>query len=164
MGYFENKKFTVTAISVLVILNLILIGLITTHQFKSGEHRRGDDDRRSAFLSKRLGFTDNQTQEYELLRKDHRAEKKAIQEQIDEKRREVFQLTRTQQASSVVADSLTDQIGTLVAEMELRTFEYFIDVREICTPEQLQRLDSLVQNMIRSRNSGDDDRKGPPRN
>lgn len=163
MGFFENKKFTVTAISVLVILNLILIGLITTHQMKRGDHRHGDNDRRSAFLSKRLGFTADQTQQYEELRKEHRAEKKELQKQVDEMRKQVFQLSRSDQESSVVADSLTNEIGVLVAEMELDTYQYFTDIRAICTPEQLQKLDSLVQNMIRSRSSKKDDRRGSPR-
>ncbi|XWN36652.1 MAG: periplasmic heavy metal sensor [Balneola sp.] len=152
MGLFENKRFTVISISALVILNLILIGFITTSAFdKRDRGKRSGEDRRAEYLAKKLDFTVEQKQAYDSLNANHRTETKALQQKVDEKRREMFRLTRVQDVSVEAVDSLTSEIGMLVSDMEFRTYEHISNIRALCTPEQLQRLDSLVQRMIKSR-------------
>ncbi len=152
MGLFENKRFTVISISVLVILNLILIGFITVSAFdKRDRNRKGSDDRRAEYIAKKLGFSDTQKEAYDSLNTQHRNATDELQRIINDKRREVFSLTREENNSPEVADSLTSEIGILVSKMEFRTYEHVLNVRALCTPEQLETLDSLVQAMIKSR-------------
>jgi len=152
MGLFENKRFTVISISVLVILNLVLIGFITTSAFDKRErNRKSSDDRRAEYIAKKLGFSDTQKEAYDSLNTQHRDATDELQRVINDKRREVFSLTREENNSPEVADSLTSEIGRLVSKMELRTYDHVLNVRALCTPEQLETLDSLVQAMIKSR-------------
>lgn len=159
MGLFENKRFTILALSVLVILNLILIGFIassTYHKrdrdYKSGENRRAE------FIAKKIGFSDSQKQAYDSLNTIHGSETRSLQNTINDKRRQVFALSRAENNSPEIADSLTTEIGFLVSKMELRTYEHIVNVRALCTPDQLQTLDSLIQAMIKYRrpNKADD--------
>ncbi|MBO6622027.1 MAG: periplasmic heavy metal sensor [Balneola sp.] len=151
MGLFENKRFTIISISVLVLLNLILIGLVVGPELGKRDRDRRDGDKRRTFVEKELGFTEEQKQAYDSLNSSHRTETKEIQQKIDEKRREMFRLTRVDGVSIETVDSLTTEIGMLVSNMEFRTYEHISNIRALCTPEQLQKLDSLVQRMIKSR-------------
>ena len=162
MSLFENKKFTVFSISLLVVLNLILITIFVSPKIGKRDNDRRDGDKRSAYVAKKLGFTVEQKAVYDSLNTSHREETKELQQKIDEKRRAMFRLSRSQDASTEKADSLTAEIGTLVTSMEFRTYEHLTNIRELCTPEQLVRLDSLVQRMIKSRR--DDDRERGPSN
>lgn len=162
MGLFENKRFTVFSISILIVLNLILIGLIVGPKFGKKDYDRRDGDRRSAYIAKKLGFTEDQKDTYDSLNVNHRQETRALQQKVDDKRREMFRLTQSKNASIEKADSLTSEIGLLVSDIEFRTYEHISNVRALCTPEQLVRLDSLVQRMIKARHSDDRDRNGPP--
>jgi Spy/CpxP family protein refolding chaperone len=165
MGLFENKKFTLISISVLVILNLVLIGFITTSAFdKRDRNRKGGEDRRAEYIANQLGFSASQKQEYDSLNASHGRETKALQQKVDEKRRAMFRLTRSKDASFETADSLTAEIGLLVSDMELRTYEHISNVRALCTPQQLEKLDSLIQKMIRSRRDNGNKKDSPPRN
>jgi len=161
MGLFENKRFTVVSISILVVLNLILISLIIGPKLGKKEYNRGDGDRRSAYIAKKLGFTENQKEIYDSLNVSHRQETRALQQKVDQKRREMFRLTQSKNSPIEKADSLTSEIGFLVSDIEFRTYEHISNVRALCTPEQLVQLDSLVQRMIKARRSDDRDRNGP---
>lgn len=161
MGLFENKRFTLVSISILVVLNLILIGLIIGPKLGKKESDRRGGDRRSAYVAKKLGFTENQKEAYDSLNVSHRQETRALQQKVDEKRREMFRLTQSKNASIEKADSLTNEIGLLVSDIEFRTYEHISNVRALCTPKQLVQLDSLVQRMIKARRSDDRDRNGP---
>ncbi|HCT52096.1 MAG TPA: hypothetical protein DF712_06505 [Balneola sp.] len=162
MGLFENKRFTIISISVLVLLNLILIGLVVGPELGKRDRDRKDGDRRRAYVEKELGFTKEQKQAYDSLNSSHRTETKALQQKIDEKRREMFRLTQLDDVSIETIDSLTTDIGTLVSNMELRTYEHISNIRALCTPEQLQKLDSLVQRMIKSKRDREGERKTSP--
>lgn len=162
MGLFENKRFTIISISVLVLLNLILIGLVVGPELGKRDRDRRDGDKRSEYLAKKLGFSAEQKQTYDSLNTSHKTETKEIQQKIDEKRREMFRLTRVDGVSIETVDSLTTDIGVLVSNMEFRTYEHISNIRALCTPDQLQELDSLVQRMIKSRRDREGDRKTPP--
>lgn len=162
MGLFENKRFTIISISVLVLLNLILIGLVVGPELGKRDRDRRDGDKRSEYLAKKLGFSAEQKQTYDSLNTSHKTETKEIQQKIDEKRREMFRLTRVEGVSIETVDSLTTEIGMLVSNMEFRTYEHISNIRALCTPEQLQELDSLVQRMIKSRRDREGERKTPP--
>ncbi len=161
MGLFENKRFTIISISVLVLLNLILIGLVVGPELGKRDRDRKDGDKRSEYLAKKLGFSAEQKQTYDSLNTSHKTETKEIQQKIDEKRREMFRLTRVDGVSIETVDSLTTEIGVLVSNMEFRTYEHISNIRALCTPEQLQELDSLVQRMIKSRRDREGERKTP---
>lgn len=161
MGLFENKRFTIISISVLVLLNLILIGLVVGPELGKRDHDRRNGDRRSEYLAKKLGFSAEQKQTYDSLNTSHKTETKELQQRIDEKRREMFRLTRVEGVSIETVDSLTTEIGMLVSSMEFRTYEHISNIRALCTPEQLQELDSLVQRMIKSRRDREGERKTP---
>ena len=159
MSLFENRRFTIISISTLVLLNLILLGLIVGPTFG----KRGGD-RRSAYMAEKLGFTENQIQTYDSLNASHRQETGALQQNIDEKRRMMFQLSRSNSVTIDQADSLSLEIGVLVSDMEFRTYEHISNVRALCTPQQLAQLDSLIQQMIKRRrtNERERDRNGSP--
>ncbi|MEQ9090972.1 MAG: periplasmic heavy metal sensor [Balneola sp.] len=159
MGLFENKRFTIISISVLVLLNLILIGLVVGPELGKRDRDRRDGDKRSEYLAKKLGFSAEQKQTYDSLNTSHKTETKELQQKIDEKRREMFRLTRVEGVSTETVDSLTTEIGMLVSSMEFRTYEHISNIRALCTPEQLQELDSLVQRMIKSRRDRENDKK-----
>jgi Spy/CpxP family protein refolding chaperone len=161
MGLFENKRFTIISISVLVLLNLILIGLVVGPKMGKRDRDQRDGDRRSAYIAKKLGFTEEQKQAYDSLNSSHRAETKALQQKVDDTRRRMFRLTQEEDVSVEAVDSLTNEIGILVSDMEFRTYEHISNIRALCTPEQLQELDSLVQRMIKSRRDREAEKKEP---
>lgn len=161
MGLFENKRFTIISISVLVLLNLVLIGLVVGPKMGKRDRDQRDGDRRSAYIAKKLGFTQEQKQAYDSLNSSHRAETKALQQKVDDTRRRMFRLTQEEDVSVEAVDSLTNEIGILVSDMEFRTYEHISNIRALCTPEQLQELDSLVQRMIKSRREREAEKKEP---
>ncbi len=142
-------------------LNLILIGLVVGPELGKRGHDRRDGDKRSEYLAKKLGLSEEQKRTYDSLNTNHRNETKALQQKIDEKRRRMFRLTQVNDVSVETVDSLTTEIGVLVSDMEFRTYEHISNIRALCTPEQLQELDSLVQRMIKSRRDREGDKKEP---
>ena len=161
MSLFDNQRFTIVTISVLVILNLVLIGIIVGPKLVKTDHNRRNIDRRSAYMADKLGFSDNQREKYDSLNANHRQETRTLQKNIDEKRQMMFRLSQSSAISFEQADSLSDEIGGLVSDMELRTYEHISNIRALCSPQQLVKLDSLVQQMIKRRRSNQRDINEP---
>ncbi|MFY0684762.1 MAG: periplasmic heavy metal sensor [Balneola sp.] len=160
MGLFENKRFTIVALSLLVVLNLVLIVFIASSTYQKKDRDYKDrEGRRAEYIAKKLGFSDSQKQAYDSLNTIHGTETRALQNSINDKRRQVFSLSRSENNSPEIADSLASEIGFLVSEMELQTYKHIVNVRALCSPEQLQTLDSLIHAMIKSRRPQKDDGK-----
>lgn len=161
MGLFENKKFTIITISLLAILNVALVSVIVLHQVNRGGERKTND--RSRFFTERLDFTDEQIEQYDSLNAIHKEERNRFQRQINSTRRQFFRLSHSANFSSEQADSLTSEIGLLVSKMELNSFNYISGVRAICTPEQLNKLDTYLQERMRPKGSESDNKKSRER-
>ncbi len=162
MSFFENRRFVIFTISVLVLINLALIATFAgpsvfkkDWDFRKKEHRK-------SYVAKKIGFSEQQKLAYDSLNTTHRSKVQKLQKQINENRREVYRLSRTQSVSADSVKALTEHIGILVGEIEFVTFEHISNIRAICTPEQLVTLDSLFQKMIRYRGNRAPDRNGPP--
>lgn len=168
MGLLKNPKFTSWVIAILVILNLLTLGALVKFNLRSdftGErrHSRGDGDRDpiTSIFSRRLNFTEEQRLQFSELRKNHYSAIRSVDQALEEKRKQLFALHKSDNSEEEL-NELTLEIGTLFAEKEKMTFGHFAEMRAICTPEQLEAFDKLIQRLGQSRRrggpSGRDDR------
>jgi uncharacterized membrane-anchored protein YhcB (DUF1043 family) len=148
----DTNKFRVLwiAIIVLIVLN---IGMVAWFTFFA--HRAGPPQR--LFLEKELNFDEKQKESYRVMRDEHFMKARSIREQVKMMKEDFFK--------SMADSSLTDEdlrkkalaISTEMSELELMTFKHFQQVRQMCTPEQKEKFDEIIDEVLRSM-----DRPGPP--
>lgn len=182
MGLLKNPTFTTWVIVILVILNLLTLGALFKYNVraqlwgeKSPRHtqidRNRDRDPITTIFSKRLNFTESQQAELKQLRDAHRVSMRAVDEALEQKRKQLFAMHRAENIDTESKDLLIREISVLFAEKENLTFGHLSDMRAICTPEQKPEFDKIIERMgKRRRGSGSDGergrdrRRGPPPN
>ncbi|MEQ9264797.1 MAG: Spy/CpxP family protein refolding chaperone [Balneolaceae bacterium] len=147
MDFFKQKTFTSIAIAVLVILNIGLVTFIMYPKFDNDRHR-GSDGRGSnliEFISTELNFSDDQKAQLTTLAQAHRARVKDLQPLVDQKRRELFGLMKQDKDDTVDALALAKELGEAVAEIESSNFTFFYSIRALCTDDQKENFDELLE-------------------
>ena len=144
----EAKKSVLTkwVIAMLVVLNLGTLTIIALQNFRWKAHAKTESRRELTMrsLSRQLQFSEEQSKQLQELRKEHFMAVRPIMENMRGTRNELFTKLNTADSDPAVIDSLTQQIGMLVARQERLTFTHFNDIKAICTPEQLEKFNKFA--------------------
>lgn len=148
----DTNKFRAlwVAVIALVVLN---IGMMTWFTFFA--HRPGPPQR--LYLEQELSFDEKQKESYRVMRDEHFMKARSIREQVKMMKEAFF---KSMADSSITEEELRKKalnISTKASELELLTFKHFQQVRQICTPEQKEKFDEIIEEVLRSM-----DRQGPP--
>ncbi|MBA4853109.1 Spy/CpxP family protein refolding chaperone [Emticicia sp. BO119] len=148
----DTNRFRIlwVAVAVLVVLNM---GMIAWFTFFA--HRQPPPQR--LFLEKELNFDEKQKEDYRVMREEHFLKARALREHIKILKEAFFK--------SIADSSLSDDelrkraldIGTEASQLDLLTFKHFRDVRQICTSQQKEKFDEIIEEVLRGM-----DRQGPP--
>jgi Spy/CpxP family protein refolding chaperone len=114
------------------------------------------------YMKKEIGFNDEQTKQFQQLHELNRDSLKTIGDSIRSSKNALYKLM--QESASANDSAVSAAIRTLSSyqqRMEMNMFRHFQRVRNICSPEQQVKLDSMVVRM-NNRPSGYR-RGGPPR-
>lgn len=131
-------------IIILVILNLVCLGMLFSDRgsFPGPKHNLASPKN---FLTKELGFTPDQNQQFKSLQETHFSEIRTLQDQKRKLMDQFFNEWETQSKIAAIADS----IGNLQTRIELTTHSHFEAVRAICTETQKERFDQVIQEAMR---------------
>lgn len=118
----------------MVVINLVLIAMIVLHS--TGHDRsRGPS---SHMLDKQLDLNEAQEKQFEDLRNQHFKVVEPKMDRIRELKKSLMNATESNEAEQIASS-----IGQLEGEIDFLTFEHFRKVREMCTPEQKQKMDEI---------------------
>jgi protein CpxP len=95
-------------------------------------------------LSRHLGFSQEQQQQFETLRTAHHDKMITYGDSLKGLKDSLFTLLLNR--DSVHAGQLFSDIGILHQKVERVTFDHFQQVRSICTDEQRQKYDLMIKN------------------
>lgn len=144
MSTTSKTRILTGAVIILVLANMamaLFFFCFSGHGKK--DFRGGRGAMMKEFLQKEIGFTPQQMQQYDTLNKRHR---KNIMTSFDEMRN-----NREQQFRELGRKGFSDSALALAAgrnsemqkEMEMKMLIHFKEIRDLCTPEQQSRFDSL---------------------
>ena len=168
MDFITRQRFLTIAIIVLVLLNLFSLGAIWILQ--SGRrpflqppvhyHREGKGNI-VEFLSEELKLTDEQFKEFKAIRRDLDRGRRFLECEILETRRELVEESFRPNPDSTKAEFLVTKIGENQILLEKLLFDHFVKMKSLCTPEQSEKFDSLMHEILQR--SRPPDAPPPPR-
>jgi hypothetical protein len=100
-------------------------------------------------LQKEVGFTDEQTARYKQLKEKQKETIRPMYDDMRKTKDSLFRLLSYPETPDSLVDKVTDAIARKQKALDLQTFQHFKRVRTICTPEQLEKYDSMVLRMFR---------------
>src|SRR6218665_720690 len=148
----DTNRFRIlwAAIAVLVVLNIGMIAWFTFFAHHSGPPRR-------FFLEQELSFNEKQKESYRIMRDEHFMKARSIKEHVKMMKEDFFKSMADSSLSDEDLRKKAQAISTEASELDILTFKHFQQVRQMCTPEQKEKFDEVIEDVLRSM-----DRQGPP--
>ena len=143
-----KSKLFLLIIVILLLTNITLLFFLFNKDGRDG--KRPPFDKGAAakeFLKKEIEFSDAQLQQYDTLAKQHRDKMKGTFDEMRKSKEQQFkELGRHAFSDSAIADAVTQSVEKQKI-MELQFYNHMLEVRKICTTDQLPKFDSLFYKM-----------------
>lgn len=144
-----KNRSLVSIIIFLLITNIamLIFFLVMNNPAHKNSHAR-DQNGMSGMLQKEVGFSKDQLDTYQSLRKNQMDTVHALFDDLRKSKMDFYNLIY----SSRVSDSSVNKAADVIAEkqktLDLHMFNHFKIVRNICTPDQLPKFDSTIQKVF----------------
>ena len=141
-------------IFIIVILLLVNIAMVVSFGMKGPQKRESERPRRpnpvALTLKEKVGFSAQQMQQIEQLKKEHREKMHQLFEDIRKAKIAFYQNVNRPEIADTTIERLASNIGKKQQEIDLQAFKNFREIRSLCTPEQLPKYDSLMPKVIQN--------------
>lgn len=169
MDVFSKKRITGWAVVILVLLNLALLATIWINKpgkaeprvkgqgqqtepedrLNQGQNRRLEQQRRLAeFLIHELRFTRDQMKRFEALRHEHHQKARELKKKTMDLRKEMMNELLAEKPDRDKARALSRSIGETFREIEETTFDHFLDLVNLCQPDQKPKFKQLLHEIL----------------
>ena len=101
------------------------------------------------FIAKELQFDDAQLKKFSVMNDAHHEEMMLLSREIKELKDELFAYISETTIDTAKVNNITKRIGTLEQQKDSATFYHFKEVQKICTPEQREEFNILVQKALK---------------
>ncbi len=155
MDAVKKNRSLVSIIIFLLISNIaILIFFLCLSDGRKGFHGKEDRNTVSVFLQKEIGFNKQQMDEYQKLRATHMQSVKPLFDDIRSAKESFYNLLYINN----VADSTVNKAAAVIGEkqmvLDMQMFSLFKNVRNLCTPQELPKFDSLFKKVVEKMTGG----------
>ncbi len=152
MDIFKRNKNLKITIVILVILNLATVTLLWLGKPKQDDMRElanneNQEVRIKEMLKKELGFNDEQAKQFLELRENHRGKTISLEDALTQLKKEMFN-EAMYNSNMNISDSLLNLTLERQRQLEIITFQHFQKVKQICTPEQQEKLFKLMHRLL----------------
>ena len=110
------------------------------------------------FLIKELNLDAKQQETYKLLREEHQQQTKLARDNVQESKKEFFDLLDKDSVNNSLLTKLSEEIGKNEGQLQFYTFDHFRKVRTLCNAEQQKKFDGIIQQVLRMMGG----QQGPP--
>lgn len=145
----RSKLLTIAVIGLLLInlgtLSFILFSSRSVAPERGAGPPRGEGPKR--IIVERLGFTEEQQKEYEIIIKEHRGRTNELTQQSRKLHNELFSLLKSDSTDKSAADTLIEKIALNQKEIDHLNLDHFQKIKAICKGDQVQKYNNLVDDL-----------------
>jgi protein CpxP len=149
MAYIKNNKVLVLIIAILLLSNIGILYFFTRKDCKKQDKPQEQSFRQRMIqrFKNEVGFTDDQIAKYEALSNKHKEAMKPLFDSLIAAKDSLYKMLMRSPNDSLFNNYLVD-IGERQEKIDLRIYNHFAALRELCTAEQLPKYDTVIQKVI----------------
>ena len=147
-----RQKWLLVLVAILLLTN---IATLSIYWFKkpapdSGPGREGGnrEKRMGQFMVDQLKFDTTQATTYWKLRDSMISIQKPVMDSIRNAKKRFFDLLNQSETTDSALIAHSNEIAELQKRLDLVTFRHFKKVRAICRPDQLQKFDTVIKEIV----------------
>ncbi len=147
MDAVTKNKSLVSIIIFLLITNIAMVIFFLV--LNSSSHRPSrNQNGMSEALQKEANFSKEQLDTYQSLRKNHFNKIHPLFDDLRKSKMDFYTLIYNPQVSDSSLNAAADLIAEKQKNLDMQMFKHFETVRNICTPDQLQKFDTVVKKVF----------------
>ena len=160
MSTSSKSKLLSVAVIILLLTNIAMLVFFFCCKGPAKKNQRsgGRETMVKEFLQKEIGFTAQQVQQYDTLSKQHREKIKASFEEMKTAKENMYKEIGSSAFSDSVITATAAKSSAMQKEMEVKMLLHFKEIRNLCTPKQQSKFDSLFYKIWSKKR---DDKKKP---
>jgi Spy/CpxP family protein refolding chaperone len=143
-----NKQTTlIWTVVILVILNVSTVATILYHNYQEKIEQQdivldteGQNPLNGRYFRQTLGFTESQMEVFREVNHEFRPNANSIIIKIDSLKNEMFAEIKKPVSDTGKLDALAIETGNLHSELKRVTNKFYLKIKAVCTPEQLEKL------------------------
>lgn len=136
-----KSKLLPLVLVILILLNVVLIFVLIKKPYQKKKNQPEKN-----FLIEKLQFSEKQKEAFYVLDDNHKQKMSALSHKIKIQKDILFNSFGDE---NINIDSLIAITGNLEGKKELEIFNFFKSVRKICSTEQHEKFDEIIQKAIR---------------
>jgi protein CpxP len=150
MDYLKKNRVLILVIAVLLLVNVGTISFMFFFR-GNGDESRGQRGRFAVdpYIENELHLSNIQQQQFADLRKEHFSKAEALIRGKHELRKAMLGLLKDSTVNEDRVQRTAAAIGTKETELAVATFEHFRSLRSLCSPEQQQKFDTIIQDVLK---------------
>jgi Spy/CpxP family protein refolding chaperone len=144
----KNKALIFIIIFLLITNIAMLIFFVVLRNPGNKKYSNRDQNGMSTLLQKEVGFSKEQLDQYQALRTKQRQNIKPLFNEVRKAKENFYGLIYSPSVSDSLLIADADSIAQTQKKLDLQMFHHFKMVRNICTPDQLQKFDSTIKKVV----------------
>lgn len=149
MNETTKTKSLVTIIIFLLITNIaMLIFFILLDKPIDKRQRNHETYGMYNSLQNEVGFSKDQLDKYQTLRKEQMGKVRPLFNEVRNAKKDFYGLIYSENISDSLINADADSISQKQKSLDMQMFGYFKNIRNICTPSQIQKFDSTLKKEV----------------
>lgn len=149
MVLFTKNRLTAWVVIILIVLNIVAVGTLWWTQIRwppFGPPPQQPDV--LGFLARELKLNAEQVEQFHTFRELHFQEIRLIEQEIHQYRRVITEAVFDEDVTPQQLKTWAEKAGQKQAELELKRFQHFKDMKSLCTPVQKRRFEVLLKDVL----------------
>ena len=145
MTNLHKNKLLTWLVLLLVVIN---IGAMIFMWMGKPKHEKPPLGSPKEFLSRELKLDEKQQVKFDKLVDEHRDQANNSRKKIKEEKEKMYGLLKNGSLTESLKKSAVEQVADATKELDLITLNHFEKVRNICSPQQKNKLDQIMMQMV----------------
>lgn len=163
MNTTTKKTLLIGTIIILIVINISALATIFYNNkirpHRSAETNNLTDEARTRgmhrFMREQLNLTDGQYAQFQEINRTNMTKVHNIASELNNKRIEMMNEIAKKNPNLKILDDIAYDIGSLHYELKKVTIHHFLELKEICTPEQQDSLQKIFIRLIQDQDNNE---------
>jgi len=153
----NKKSILIWLVVILVFLNVSTIATILYHNYQEKIEKQnivldtqGQNPLNGRYFRQTLEFSDSQMEVFREVNREFRPNANRIILKIDSLKKEMFVEIKKTVSDTIKLNALALETGNLHAELKRETNRFYLKIKTVCTPSQLEKLQDAFSPLFRN--------------
>ena len=143
-----KNKVLVTVIGILLLANVAMLVFFIVGMRRPPEEPRRQSFSTANYLQKEVGFSEEQLNKFTEIRDREKEKVNVLFDQVRSVKDSFFIMLRDPSISNETLEAASARIGAKQKALDMQVFLSVREIRNICTPEQQAKFDSIVPKVV----------------